>query len=138
MDEHRAQSRDAPARSRRGPRSRGRGRWPFMTFDIEDAGEREACRVAQRLAVLLLQAMATDGCSMRQLARDSGVDVTTVKSVLEGTYGPRLDTAVRLMVARGLPLSLLTTVDLDTRAASSITLPEQAQPTEVSAKADGG
>ena len=109
-----------------------------MTFDIEDAGEREACRIAQRLAVLLLQSMATDGCSMRQLARDSGVDVTTVKSVLEGTYGPRLDTAVRLMVARGLPLSLLTTVDLDTRAASSITLPEQAQPTEVSAKADGG
>lgn len=56
--------------------------------------------------------MAADDCSMRQLARDSGVDVTTVKSVIEGTYGPRLDTAVRLMVARGLPLSLLTSPDV--------------------------
>lgn len=46
---------------------------------------------------------------MRQLARDSGVDVTTVKSVLEGTYGPRLETAVRLLVARRIPVSQLTT-----------------------------
>ena len=95
-----------------GPRSRGRGTWPFQTFNLPDPGEQEACRVAQRLAVLLLQSMATDDCSMRQLARDSGVDVTTVKSVLEGTYGPRLETVVRLMVARRLPLSLLASPDV--------------------------
>ena len=95
-----------------GPRSRGRGTWPFQTFNLTDPGEQEACRVAQRLALLLLQSMATDDCSMRQLARDSGVDVTTVKSVLEGTYGPRLETVVRLMVARRLPLSLLTSPDV--------------------------
>lgn len=100
------------ARRGHGPRSRGRGTWPFQTFQLTDPGEQEACRVAQRLALLLLRSMAADDCSMRQLARDSGVDVTTVKSVLEGTYGPRLDTAVRLMVARGLPLSLLTSPDV--------------------------
>jgi hypothetical protein len=94
---------------RRGPRFRGRGKWPFQTFALSDPGEQEACRLAQRLAQLLLRSMAEDGCSMRQLARDSGVDVTTVKSVLEGTYGPRLETAVRLLVARRIPVSQLTT-----------------------------
>lgn len=109
-----------------GPRSRGRGTWPFQTFHLSDPGEQEACRVAQRLALVLLRSMATDDCSMRQLARDSGVDVSTVKSVLEGTYGPRLDTAVRLLVARGLPLSLLTTPDVvDLTHAEEASLPNQ-------------
>ena len=92
-----------------GPRSRGQGEWPHMTFadNGDDAGGHEACRVAQRLSVLLQESMTADGCSMRQLARDSGVDVATVKSVIDGTYGPRLETVVRLLVARGLPLSAL-------------------------------
>lgn len=115
-----------------GPRFRGRGEWPFMTFaDDGDPGGAEACRVSQRLAMLLLESMAADGCSMRQLARDSGVDVTTVKSVLEGSYGPRLDTVVRLMLARGLPLALLLSDVLRARGLTSvegerrtITLPE--------------
>lgn len=91
-----------------GPRFRGRGEWPRMTFDhIADVGAAEACRAAQRLAVVLLDSMVADRCSMRRLARESGTDVTTVKSVLEGTYGPRLDTAVRLLVARKIPLPVL-------------------------------
>ena len=106
-----SQSAPAAGRSSRshGPRSRGRGTWPFQTFALNDPGEQEACRLAQRLAQLLLQSMAHDGCSMRQLARDSGVDVSTVKSVLEGTYGPRLETAARLLVARHIAISHLTT-----------------------------
>lgn len=111
-----------------GPRSRGRGTWPFQTFHLNDPGEQEACRVAQRLALILLRSMATDDCSMRQLARDSGVDVTTVKSVLEGTYGPRLETAVRLMIARGLPLSLLTTADVVDLTNTDQSIPPQQQP----------
>ena len=109
----------------RGPRSRGRGTWPFQTFSLSDPGEQEACRLAQRLAQLLLQSMAEDGCSMRQLARDSGVDVTTVKSVLEGTYGPRLETAVRLLVARRIPVSQLTTTTEIDISDSALRLPVQ-------------
>jgi hypothetical protein len=109
----------------RGPRSRGRGTWPFLTFDLADPGEQEACRVAQRLALLLLQSMASDGCSMRELARASGVDVATVKSVLEGTHGPRLETAVRLMVARRLPLSFLVSYPSVDLSAGVVRLPDQ-------------
>ena len=118
-----------------GPCFRGRGVWPHMTFElVDDPGAAKACRVAQRLALLLHESMAADGCSMRRLARESGVDVSTVKSVLDGTYGPRLDTAVRLLVARGIPLTQLTsdgptTVDLGERptSARTIRLPEQAR-----------
>ena len=109
----------------RGPRFRGRGAWPFQTFNLSDPGEQEACRLAQRLAQLLLQSMAEDGCSMRQLARDSGVDVTTVKSVVEGTYGPRLETAVRLLVARRIPVSQLTTTTEIDISDSALRLPDQ-------------
>ena len=113
-----------------GPRSRGRGEWPRMTFtdNGDDAGGQEACRVSQRLAALLLESMAADGCSMRQLARDSGVDVATVKSVVGGTNGPRLETVVRLLVARGLPLSALLrpepVVLPDTQTDRAVRLPE--------------
>lgn len=123
-----ARGRSTPDAANHGPRSRGRGTWPFMTFNLPDAGERESCRIAQRLARLLLESMAADDCSMRQLARDSGVDVATVKSVVEGTYGPRLDTAVRLLVARGLPLSRLTGTEVvDLTRAEDPTLPQQRQ-----------
>lgn len=118
----------ADAASRHGPRARGRGTWPFMTFDVNDPGERESCRLAQRLARLLMESMAADDCSMRQLARDSRIDVSTVKSVLEGTYGPRLDTAVRLLVARGLPVSRLTSPEVvDLTQSDQTPVPKQRQ-----------
>ena len=47
-----------------------------MTFDeVEGAGTRQACELAQQVARLLLESLAADGTSMRQLARECEIDV---------------------------------------------------------------